>query len=89
MTCIKLGKIQEPADMGTGPGIREKENLRIICGHMDLEKKYCHLEKFNWLDARGTLRQKEQPIWLLFDYEVRDPLTNEAAITEISEDVFI
>lgn len=37
------------------------------------------------MDARGTLRQKEQPMWLLFDYEVRDPLTNEAEFTEISE----
>lgn len=24
-------------------------------------------------------------MWLLFDYEVRDPLTNEAEFTEISE----
>ena len=65
--------------MGTGPGIREKENIRLSAG------TWTHLEKFNWLDARGTLRQKEQPMWLLFDYEVRDPLTNEAAFTEISE----
>ena len=54
-----------------------------------LEKNTVIWRNLNWLDARGTLRQKEQPIWLLFDYEVRDPLTNEAAITEISEDVFI
>ena len=87
MTCIKL-KNPRAADMGTGPGIREKENIRLSAGTWT-GKKYCHLEKFNWLDARGTLRQKEQPMWLLFDYEVRDPLTNEAAITEISEDVFI
>ena len=70
--------------MGTGPGIREKENIRVSAGTWT-GKKYCHLEKFNWLDARGTLRQKEQPMWLLFDYEVRDPLTNEAEFTEISE----
>lgn len=68
--------------------LEKKKTSAYLRAH-GLEKKYCHLEKFNWLDARGTLRQKEQPIWLLFDYEVRDPLTNEAAITEISEDVFI
>lgn len=64
--------------------LEKKKTSAYLRAH-GLEKKYCHLEKFNWLDARGTLRQKEQPMWLLFDYEVRDPLTNEAAFTEISE----
>lgn len=65
--------------------VLEKKKTSAYLRAHGLEKKYCHLEKFNWLDARGTLRQKEQPMWLLFDYEVRDPLTNEAAFTEISE----
>ncbi|MFR5118192.1 MAG: DUF4080 domain-containing protein [Eubacterium sp.] len=64
--------------------LEKKKTSAYLRAH-GLEKKYCHLEKFNWLDARGTLRQKEQPMWLLFDYEVRDPLTNEAAFTEISD----
>lgn len=64
--------------------LEKKKTSAYLRAH-GLEKKYCHLEKFNWLDARGTLRQKEQPMWLLFDYEVRDPLTNEAEFTEISE----
>ena len=36
-------------------------------------------------DLREILLETEQGMWLLFDYEVRDPLTNEAEFTEISE----
>lgn len=52
-----------------------------------LEKRYCHLEPFRHLgtDRDGTVIVKENDLaregncWILFDYERRDPLTNEAA----------
>lgn len=51
-----------------------------------LDKKYCHLESFSYLylDREGIhFNDSKETKWLLFDYEKRDPLTNEAEVTEI------
>ena len=33
--------------------LEKKKTSAYLRAH-GLEKKYCHLEKFNWLDARGN-----------------------------------
>lgn len=63
----------------------EKKKTSRYLRSQGMEKKYCHLERFYWLDAEGKYRQDGEPLWFLFDYETRDPLTNEAAITLITE----
>ncbi len=47
-----------------------------------LEKNYCHMEPFFHLDISGFggADEENRPQWLLFDYEHRNPLTNEADI---------
>ena len=64
--------------------LEKKKTSRYLRAH-GMEKKYCHLERFCWIDAEGQYRQDGEPLWFLFDYETRDPLTNEAAITVITE----
>ena len=63
----------------------EKKKTSRYLRSQGMEKKYCHLERFYWLDAEGKYRQDGEPLWFLFDYETRDPLTNEAAITVLTE----
>ena len=65
--------------------LEKKKTSRYLRAH-GMEKKYCHLEKFLWLDAEGKYRKDGEAQWFLFDYESRDPLMNEAAITVITED---
>ena len=55
-----------------------------------MEKKYCHMEPFRFLeigkDAVPAVREtagSEEILWILFDYEKRNPLTNEAALLEV------
>ena len=55
-----------------------------------MEKKYCHIEPFHFLEIGkdGILFVKEgqgtgESRWILFDYEKRNLLTNEAALLEI------
>lgn len=59
-----------------------------------LEKNYCHMEPFFYLDPGGTVDGKKdgrresalggsRPQWYLFDYEHRDPLTNGADIRSV------
>lgn len=55
----------------------KKETMRYL-REQGMEKHYCHLEYFEHLDILHTHR----PQWILFDYETRDPLTNDAAIRE-------
>lgn len=68
--------------------VDKKQQLRYL-RQQGIDKKYCHLECFSteFLQLAGILGQEEgQPaaecvLWLLFDYETRDCMTNEAAIT--------
>lgn len=51
-----------------------------------LEKKYCHIEPFSHLtiqDGEIVLTDTDSARWILFDYEKRDPLTNQADIREV------
>ena len=50
-----------------------------------MEKKYCHFEYFEHINEKGEITEEKDPLWLLFDYENRDPLTNEAALLRIDE----
>ncbi len=50
-----------------------------------MEKKYCHFEYFEHINENGEITEAKNPLWLLFDYEKRDPLTNEAALLRIAE----
>ncbi len=47
-----------------------------------MEKKYCHFEYFEHINEKGEITEEKDPLWLLFDYENRDSLTNEAALSE-------
>ena len=64
--------------------LEKKKTSRYLRAH-GMQKKYCHLERFYWIDEEGQYRQGGEPLWFLFDYETRDSLTNEAAITVITE----
>lgn len=64
--------------------LEKKKTSRYLRAH-GMEKKYCHLERFYWIDEEGQYRQGGEPLWFLFDYETRDSLTNEAVITVITE----
>lgn len=50
-----------------------------------MEKKYCHFEYFEHINEKGEITEEKDPLWLLFDYENRDSLTNEAALFRINE----
>ena len=50
-----------------------------------MEKKYCHFEYFKHINEKGEITEEKDPLWLLFDYENRDSLTNEAALFRIDE----
>ena len=50
-----------------------------------MEKKYCHFEYFEHINEKGEITEEKDPLWLLFDYENRDSLTNEAALSRIAE----
>ena len=50
-----------------------------------MEKKYCHFEYFEHINESGEITEEKNPLWLLFDYENRDSLTNEAALSRIAE----
>ena len=50
-----------------------------------MEKKYCHFEYFEHINEKGESTEEKDPLWLLFDYENRDSLTNEAALFRIDE----
>ena len=50
-----------------------------------MEKKYCHFEYFEHINEKGEITEEKDPLWLLFDYENRDSLTNEAALFRIDE----
>ncbi|MCI6536155.1 MAG: B12-binding domain-containing radical SAM protein [Lachnospiraceae bacterium] len=80
----KIEKSKSRPSWAQNLALEKKKTSGYLRAH-GMEKKYCHLEKFHWLDAQGQLRQEEYPMWLLFNYEMRDPLTNEAALTGISE----
>lgn len=60
---------------------------RQIAGYLKengLEKKYCHMELFYHLklvDGEVYVNQTEEEVWFLFDYERRNPLTNQAEIS--------
>ena len=64
--------------------LEKNKTSRYLRAH-GMEKKYCHLERFYWIDEEGQYRQGGEPLWFLFDYETRDSLTNEAAIMVITE----
>lgn len=75
--------------------IDKKAQLRFL-RQDGKDKKYCHLEYFSadfleevsaMVEVHGwTKGQKNlQGGWLLFDYENRDPLTNEAMITFVGD----
>ena len=63
--------------------LEKKKTSRYLRMH-GMEKKYCHLERFYWLDEQGQYHQDKEPVWFLFDYELRDPLTNAAAVSRIT-----
>ena len=50
-----------------------------------MEKKYCHFEYFEHINEKGEITEEKDPLWLLFYYENRDSLTNEAALFRIDE----
>lgn len=50
-----------------------------------MEKKYCHFEYFEHINEKGEITEEKDPLWLLFDYENRDSLTNETALFRIDE----
>lgn len=50
-----------------------------------MEKKYCYFEYFEHINEKGEITEEKDPLWLLFDYENRDSLTNEAALFRIDE----
>lgn len=61
----------------------KKQQLRYL-RHIGWDKKYCHLECFSteFLQMAGIIKEtkdKEQ-LWLLFDYEDRNVMTNEAKV---------
>lgn len=68
--------------------VDKKQQLRFL-RHMENDKKYCHLECFSteFLQMAGIVDEKEErkQLWLLFDYEDRDCMTNEAKITLLSD----
>ena len=47
-----------------------------------LEKAYCHLERFCFLQIDGS-KDADGAQWVLFDYEHRDALTNEARVRPV------
>lgn len=76
---------------GWAPDLRK--NHRQLTAYLrkgGMEKKYCHIEPFHFLEIGkdGILFVKEgqgtgESRWILFDYEKRNLLTNEAALLEI------
>lgn len=53
---------------------------------LGMEKKYCHMEPFSCLrisDNEIRIGKKGEPVWILFNYEERNPLTNAAELTEV------
>lgn len=51
-----------------------------------MEKKYCHMEPFAFLHLEGdeiSIGQSREDVWILFDYETRNPLTNAAELTTV------
>ena len=67
-------KVVNPA---TKVALDKKKTSRYLRAH-GMEKKYCHLERFYWIDEEGQYRQGGEPLWFLFDYEHRDALTGDA-----------
>lgn len=54
------------------------------CKSHGLEKKYCHLEPFSYLELEGgevRIGELHEKRWMLFDYEKRDRLSNAAEVT--------
>lgn len=56
------------------------------------ERKYCHMEPFKksflekyglWTDKAEEISGNREKVWVLFDYEKRDPLTAAAAYTPV------
>lgn len=66
----------------------KKQQLRYL-RHIGNDKKYCHLECFSteFLQMIGMIDQTEgrSQMWLMFDYESRDCMTNEAKVTLLAE----
>lgn len=76
---------------GWAPDLRKSHNqTAAYLRQQKMEKKYCHMEPFRFLeigkDAVPAVREtagSEEILWILFDYEKRNPLTNEAALLEV------
>lgn len=62
----------------------KRQNGKYLREH-GMEKKYCHFEYFEHINEKGEITEEKDPLWLLFDYENRDSLTNEAALFRIDE----
>lgn len=64
---------------------QDKRQTRKYLREHGMEKKYCHFEYFEHINEKGEITEEKDPLWLLFDYENRDSLTNEAALFRIDE----
>ena len=75
----------------TGPEEADKKQQLRFLRAVDKDKKYCHLEYFDkaFLQFAGFWKDSRESAggWLLFDYEKRDVMTNEAHITFAGADL--
>ncbi len=80
----KIEKSKSRPKWAVDLSVYRKQTARYLREH-GLEKNYCHLEPFFCLnmDDVGDGKTEDAPRWLLFDYEHRNPLTNEADIREV------
>ena len=81
-----LYKIENPKAVRSGLRMCSRTNGRPenICGNM-VWRKILPFEYFEHINEKGEITEEKDPLWLLFDYENRDSLTNEAALFRIDE----
>ncbi len=68
--------------------VDKKQQLRYL-RYIGNDKKYCHLERFSteflWLAGILKERADAEYLWVMFDYEERNPMTNEAKVQVLGE----
>lgn len=72
--------------------VDKKQQLRYL-RHIGSDKKYCHLECFStdFLQQAGIIKETidRKQLWLMFDYEQRSVLTNEACVIVLGETLLL
>lgn len=62
-----------------------KKQMRSFLKETGREQTYCHLEyfskDFSECGIRDIQKMRSEPVWILFDYEKRNPLTRQADIS--------